>query len=153
MSLAGIVVLHLKVALRSFRIEPKLYICCQILWRASEPRGVITSSQETLNFKSDECLQAPGRFQFVHIHVFNQIESLYLLIIKIKMKVYHFRCLCELAKQIGFTPNALDVFKLDRTLGMYRQVVSFLKLLSNFVYIKPYVPFIKDQKVILVFQY
>lgn len=67
------------------------------------------------------------------------------------MKVYHFRCLCELAKQIGFTPNALDVFKLDRTLGMYRQVVSFLKNLSNFVYIKPYVPFIKDHKVILVF--
>ncbi|XP_063445351.1 transmembrane protein 94-like [Mytilus trossulus] len=32
------------------------------------------------------------------------------------------RCLCELARQIGFTKKALDIFELDRTLGMYRQV-------------------------------
>lgn len=32
------------------------------------------------------------------------------------------RCLCELARQIGFTEKALDGFSLDRILGVYRQV-------------------------------
>ncbi|XP_062605012.1 transmembrane protein 94-like isoform X2 [Saccostrea cucullata] len=34
------------------------------------------------------------------------------------------RCLCELARQIGFTEKALDGFLLDRILGLYRQVSS-----------------------------
>jgi len=75
-----------------------------------------------------------GVSSFVYIHICNleidQMKSIthvpLIINYKIKINVYHFRCLCELAKQIGFTPNALDLFKLDKTLGMYRQVVSFL---------------------------
>ncbi|KAK3089400.1 hypothetical protein FSP39_003342 [Pinctada imbricata] len=32
------------------------------------------------------------------------------------------RCLCELAKKMGFTEKALDAFILDKVLGLYRQV-------------------------------
>ncbi|KAL4241053.1 hypothetical protein ACF0H5_001831 [Mactra antiquata] len=32
------------------------------------------------------------------------------------------RCLCALAREIGFSENAMDIFTLEKTLGMYRQV-------------------------------
>jgi hypothetical protein len=34
------------------------------------------------------------------------------------------RCLCELAKQIGFMDEAQDVFKLEEQLSTFRHVVS-----------------------------
>jgi len=34
------------------------------------------------------------------------------------------RCLCELAKQIGFVDHAQDVFKLEEQLSTFRHVVS-----------------------------
>jgi hypothetical protein len=34
------------------------------------------------------------------------------------------RCLCELAKQIGFVDQAQDVFKLEEQLSTFRHVVS-----------------------------
>ena len=52
----------------------------------------------------------------------------------IVMKLYHwqydhvlffhfYRCLCSLARQIGFSEKAVEIFKLEKTLGLYRQVV------------------------------
>ena len=35
-----------------------------------------------------------------------------------------FRCLCDLAKQIGFSTKALDIFQLEKILGMFKHVVS-----------------------------
>ncbi|XP_060605817.1 transmembrane protein 94-like [Ruditapes philippinarum] len=32
------------------------------------------------------------------------------------------RCMCSLAREIGFSNNAMDIFTLEKTLGMYRQV-------------------------------
>ncbi|XP_045214295.2 transmembrane protein 94-like isoform X2 [Mercenaria mercenaria] len=32
------------------------------------------------------------------------------------------RCMCALAREIGFSDNAMDIFSLEKTLGMYRQV-------------------------------
>ena len=34
-----------------------------------------------------------------------------------------YRCLCSLARQIGFSEKAVEIFKLEKTLGLYRQVV------------------------------
>jgi hypothetical protein len=36
------------------------------------------------------------------------------------------RCLCELARQIGFSESADDIFELQLQLSTYRHVVSFL---------------------------
>lgn len=35
-----------------------------------------------------------------------------------------FRCLCELARQIGFSESADDIFELQLQLSTYRDVVS-----------------------------
>lgn len=38
------------------------------------------------------------------------------------------RCLCELAKQIGFVDKAQDLFQLQQQLSTFRHVVSMLDM-------------------------
>ena len=35
------------------------------------------------------------------------------------------RCFCELAHQIGFSDDAVDIFELEQVLGLYEYIVSF----------------------------
>lgn len=38
------------------------------------------------------------------------------------------RCLCELAKQIGFTTSARDIFKLEGQIASYMHLVCLVKI-------------------------
>ena len=37
-----------------------------------------------------------------------------------------YRCLCQVARQIGFCDQAVDVFNLEKVFGIYRQVVIYV---------------------------
>lgn len=41
---------------------------------------------------------------------------------------YSYRCLCELAKQIGFQDQAQNIFQLEQQLSTFRHVVSTIRL-------------------------
>lgn len=52
------------------------------------------------------------------------IKNLLIISYKIKLKLFYRRCLCELAKQIGFTDKATDLFNLEGQIASYMHLVS-----------------------------
>jgi len=68
------------------------------------------------------------------------------------------RCLCELAKQIGFMDQAQDVFKLEEQLSTFRHVVSgYLRSEGHcriivFVFKWPFVLWILKHRIVSFFQ-
>lgn len=42
------------------------------------------------------------------------------------------RCLCELAKQIGFTDGARDIFKLEGQIASYMHLVSIVERVMTY---------------------
>ena len=49
---------------------------------------------------------------------------------------FHFRCFCELSRQIGFSNTALKIFEKQQTLGLYRNIVCVSYMFKYYIIFK-----------------